>query len=462
MNFIRILLYGTLLIAISAVLSAQENKGPLRLSLKQAQEYALQNNKSILNANLDVEAAKKKVWETTTMGLPQVNGKVSASYILTMPGFYEQFITPSVAEAYNKIPADSRPSDSAKWVNEQVKKALDDMRFSGTFDLTISQLIFSGSYLVGLQASKVYKSLSELNRVKSTQDVLESVSNSYFMVLVARENSFILDSTKQNLEKTLKEISQMNKQGFVEETDVDQINITLTNIKSSLDMIRRQTDLSEKLLKIQLGIELDQPVVLTDSLPDLINAITYDQLLAADLVLDDNVSYQMLEAQVKSSELILKLRKSECLPDIAAFYQHEELLNKKSISFTPPDMVGLSVNIPIFSSGGRWSKIKQAKMDLQKSINTRDQTADLIRLQYYQSKSNLVAAKEKFESDKSNLNLSKKIYDRALIKYQNGIISSTDLAQLQNQYLTAQATYYQSIQNLISEKNKLEKLLTKN
>lgn len=457
MNFFKLLFYGTLLTVFPVLLSAQENTGPLRLSLKQAQEYALQNNKSILNANLDVEAAKKKVWETTTMGLPQVSAAVSAQYILTMPGFFEQFLRPGLEMKY---PLDEPNRDQK--INSDLQKSLDSMRFSGTVDLTVSQLIFSGSYLVGLQASKVYRSLSELNRVKSTQDVMESVSNTYFMALLARENAGILDSTRVNIEKTVNEISAMYQQGFVEETDVDQLNITLTNIKSSLDLIQRQVDISEKLLKIQLGIPLDQQIELTDALNDLIASLTYDQLLLADIMLDDNVSYQMLEAQVKSSQLMLKLRKSETLPTIAAFYQHQELLNNNSISFTPPDLVGLTVSIPIFSSGERWSKIKQAKMELQKSRNTLDQTADMIRLDFYQSKSALISTKEKVASDKSNLDLSRKIFNRALIKYQNGMMSSIELTQVQNQYLTAQSTYYQSIQSLITEKNKLEKLLTKN
>jgi outer membrane protein TolC len=457
MNFFRLLIFGTWLTVFPVIMSAQENTGPLKLSLKQAQEYALQNNNSILNANLDVEMAKKKVWETTSTGLPQISGVVSASYILTMPGLYEQFVRPQI-EA--QVPSDQLNREA--YVNNLVKESLDSMRYSGTLDFTVSQLIFSGSYIVGLQASKVYKSLSELNRVKSVQDVMESVSNTYFMVLVARENALILDSTRLNLEKTYSEMTQMNKQGFIEETDVDQINITLTNIKSSLDLIKRQVEISERLLKIQLGVNIDQPVELTDNLTSLVNTLTYEPLLLAELVLDNNVSYQMLDAQVKSSELLLKLNKSESLPTISAFYQHEELLNNTSITFTPPDLVGLTVNIPIFSSGGRWAKVKQAKMDLEKSKNTRDQTSDMIRLEYFQSKSALVSAKEKFESDKKNLELSKKIYDRSLIKFQNGMISSTDLTQIQNQYLTAQSTYYQSLQNLITEKNKLEKILTKN
>jgi outer membrane protein TolC len=457
MNFFRFLIYGTLLAAFPALMQAQENKEVLSLSLKQAQEYALQNNKSILNADLDVESAKKRVWETTTMGLPQVNAAISSSYILTMPAFFEQFLRPGI-----EMQVDQSTPNRESVVNDLLQQSLDSMRFSGTLDLTVSQLIFSGSYLVGLQASKVYRSLSELNKVKSVQDVMESVANTYFMVQVARENVSILDSTLVNIEKTLHEMTAMFQQGFLEETDIDQLNITLTNIKSSIDLIRRQVDMSEMLLKIQLGIPLEQTLILTDALPSLIESITYDQLLLTELVLDNNVSYQMLEAQVKSSELMLKLRKSETLPTIAAFYQHQELLNSNSISFTPPDLIGVSVSIPIFSSGERWAKIKQAKMELQKSKNTLDQTSDLLRLDYYQSKSAMVSAKEKFESDKKNLDLAKKIYNRALIKFQNGMISSIELTQVQNQYLTAQSTYYQSIQSLITEKNKLEKILTRN
>lgn len=238
MKLLKFLIQGSLLAFIPAILSAQGKTDTLKLSLQQAQEYAMQNNKSILNSILDVESAKKKVWETTAIGLPQISSSVSASYILTMPGFYEQFITPSVASAWSQIPPADRHGDSATFVRDNVKKALDDMRFSGTWDIQVTQLLFSGSYLVGLQASKVYKSLSELNRVKSVQDIMESVTNTYFTVLVARENEMILDSTWRNVEKTLVDITQMNKSGFVEETDVDQMKITLANIKSSLDLIR--------------------------------------------------------------------------------------------------------------------------------------------------------------------------------------------------------------------------------
>jgi outer membrane protein len=434
-----------------------------RLSLNQALEFALTNNQSILNANLDVEAAKKKVWETTAIGLPQASGTYAASYIIEMPGFYKQFMEPSIAAIYPTLQKDpENPIDSATWVKNTLNDQLDDMRFSQTFDLQVSQLVFSGSYLVGLQSAKVYKSLSEMNRVKSQQSVIESVKNSYFSVLIARENKTILDSTYQNLARTLVDMQEFNKQGFIEETDVDQLQITVSTVKTSLDLITRMSDIAEKLLKIQLGLDIDAKVELTDNLASLIDGMAYEQLIMADFAIENNIDYQMLKKSVTVNELLLKLNKAAFLPDIAAFYQYHKDLNSKSISFTPPQMVGLSINIPIFSSGQRYAKVAQAKIELEKSNNNLDQTSNMLKLDYYSSRSALIDARDKYTAEAKNMELAQKIYNRGLIKFKSGVISSTDLTTIQNQYLTAQSNYYQAIQELVSSKNKLEKILSKN
>jgi outer membrane protein len=448
MNFLRI---NLLILGMQFILqtgfgqektSSSIKTDTLKLSLVQAQQFALDNNQSVLNANLDVESARKKVWETTAIGLPQVSGKLAYSYSPELSPNIESFV-----ELFQTlIPGYSAESSS-------------DMKWSTTATLTATQLIFSGSYLVGLQSAKIYKSLSEINQVKSKQDITESVSNSYFNMLIARENHMIVDSTYSNLVKTLSDMQAMGNQGFVEETDVDQMQITVSTVKSSLDMIVRLEDIAEKLLKIQLGINLDTQVVLTDSLNTLVNSLTYDQLLAASFVLDNNISYKALDAQVQVSELLLKLRKTEFLPDLAAYYQYQKEFNDKAFSFTPPHVIGLTMNVPIFGSGSKLARVSQAKIDLMKAKNSRDQAANSLWLSYYDSKSALITAHDKYGTEKKNLQLAKKIYDRALIKYTNGIISSTDLTQIQNQYLTVQSNYYTSLQNLIASKNKLEKLL---
>jgi outer membrane protein TolC len=433
----------------------------LKLSVVQAQQYALDNNRSILNANIDIEMAKKKVWETTAIGLPQVSGKGSFTYTPTLSPIISEFTE------FTNLPLVLWNINNILKVNEQPSPPtsttvnLNDYKWNLTGDISVNQLIFSGSYLVGLQSAKVYKSLSELSQVKSKQDVLESVVNSYFNVLIAHENKSILDSTYQNLLKTLSDTKALGNNGFVEETDIDQLQITVSNVKISLDFITRQQDIAEKLLKLQLGIDLNKPLVLTDELNALIEAMTYDKILMADFVVDDNINYKMLDAQVKVNALILKLHKSEFLPDLSAFYQFEHLFNPNALVFSSPNTIGVTLNVPIFSSGARMSRVGQARLDLEKAKNTRDQNADAIKLDFYTSKSALQNSLDNYHTESSNIHLAKKIYDRAMIKYVNGVISSTDLTTIQNQYLTAQSNYYTAIQNLVTSKNKLEKMLTK-
>lgn len=468
MNLLRVCLFAFGVLWISNPAFTQEKANApakadtLKLSVAQALQFALENNQSILNANLDIEAAKKKVWETTAIGLPQVTGKIGYQYtpeLTAISGFNSLFGWMHDADqalntlqpgnpAFGYIPAPGPPADP------------DDMKWSLAGTVTFSQLIFSGSYIVGLQSAKVYKSLSELNQVKSKHDVLESVNNSYISVLIARENKLILDTTYNLLNKTYADMKAMNGAGFIEETDLDQMQITVSTLKSSLDLITRLADISEKLLKIQLGMSLETPLVLTDSLAPIINTLTIEQLVAADFVLENNVDYKMLDAQVKSYALILKLRKSEFLPDLAAFYQYQKEFNDKAFTFTPPHAIGVQMNIPIFGSGQKLSRVSQAKIDLLKAQNTREQMANNLMLDYYSSKSTLLNAYDKFNTESVNMKLARKIYDRALVKYTNGVISSTDLTQIQNQYLTAQSSYYQSLQDLIAAKSKLQKILT--
>jgi outer membrane protein TolC len=441
----------------------------LKLSVADAQKYALENNKSILNSNLDVEAARKKIWETTAIGLPQASAKGSFQYTPTVSPTVEQFSSLGMLGSW-MYQADhslhtldpGNPNFGYIEPANATQTNPNDLKWSLSGTVTVSQLIFSGSYLVGLQSAKVYKSLSELNQVKSKQDVLESIVNSYFNVLIAHENKMILDSTYANLMKTYADMQAMNKQGFVEETDLDQMQITVSNVKSSLDLITRMESIAQKLLNLQLGIDLDSPVVLTDSLKPFINALTIDQLLLNDFALDNNVNYKMLDAQVKATELLLKLKKSEFLPDLAAFYQYYKEFNSKAFSFNPPHVIGAQLNIPLFSSGQRLAKVSQAKIELYKARNTREQVGNSIKLDFESSKSALLNARDKYQTEASNLQLAKKIYNRSLIKYTNGMLSNIELTQVQNQFLNAQSNYYTALQNLIASKNKLEKILSKN
>jgi outer membrane protein len=408
--------------------------------------------------------------ETTAIGLPQITAGSGFQYTPTLSPTIKQFsglgqLGSWMYAADQSLHNSDKTNPAFGYVpapEPTITVSDADMKWSLSGTVTASQVIFSGSYLVALQSVKVYKSLSDLNWAKSVQDVNESVKNCYFNVLIARENLSILDSTYKNLEKTLDDLREIGKQGLIDQIDVDQMELTVTNLKINLDLVTRLADIAEKYLKIQLGINIDNQIQLTDDLNKLIDQITFENLLAADFVLDNNIDYQMIETQVKTAELLVKLNKTNYLPTVAGFYQYYKEFNDNAFSFTPPHIIGASLSIPIFTSGSNSAKVSQAKIDLLKAQNSHDQLSGAIKLDFYNSKSQLIAAQDKYAANTKNLELAKKIYNNSLIKYKNGMISSSDLTQSQNQYLTVQSNYYISLQELISATSKMEKLLTSN
>lgn len=449
---------------------AAQDSSKTKFSLEEARQWAVENNINVVNALRDIEKAKKKVWETTAIGLPQASGSFAYSYMLKVPESIEQFSSLSNLglwmygadqalfgltqnPAFGNIPNPGEPEESDP----------DDLKTTATLDITVSQLIFSGSYLVGLQASKAYKSLSELAYSKSKTDIIESVSNAYFMVLIAEENKSILDSTYQNISRLLFEIEAMYEQGFVEDTDVDQLRLTAQNIENTTKMLNRQIVLAYRLLKFQMGIELNHNIILTDNLEEILTQINIeDSSPYAAFSLENNVNYQLLESQVKLQELNLKLNKSEYLPTIAGFYMHQENFNENAFTFTPPDLIGLNVSIPIFSSGQRNAKVAQAKIELEKTKDMKFMASQGLMLEYNEAKTAYMTALDKYITEKDNMILSEKIYKKTTIKYKEGMVSSMDLTQVQNQHLQTQSNYFSASMELLNAKTKLEKILARN
>ena len=483
MNTVKLFILVFISICILKLdLHAQTSKrdSVFNLSLKQAQDFASQNSPTMKNANIDMEIAKKKVWETTAIGLPQISGKLSYSYMVTMSSTIEQFSSlSSIGENFGTMYG-MFGAANAQLNNPYITHILDslsslpstsssgsatstnDLRWGLTLDLTATQIVFSGAYLVGLQTSKVFKSLSSIAATKSALDLKQNVASAYYLVLIAGENVRTLDSNYQNTLKLLDEISAINKQGFVEETDVDQLKIAANTLKDALNLLKRQEEIAKNLLKFQMGMDISSNIQLTQSLNEFVEI---DKLAASVLQKFDpktQPDMMLLESQEKLAGLNVKLNKSTCLPDIYAFYTHQENFNDKSFSFTPPDMVGVGMNIPIFSSGSRLVKLKQAKLNLTKTQNSKYQVEQGLILDYEQSKSACINAMEKVKTQKESMDLSKKIYKRTVIKYKEGVASSMELAQANTQFLTNESNYFMAVMELLNSKAKLDKILNIN
>ncbi|MCE1197756.1 MAG: TolC family protein [Marinilabiliales bacterium] len=411
----------------------------LRISLQEARRIALENNANIRNSVIDLEIAKKKIWETTAIGLPHLDSKANYQFLPKVP----------------QLPAGSFGPGSPA-VDLGVKNNL-------LYDITASQLIFNGSYLVGLQAAKTLYEQSNQNKEKVVQDVNESVINSYYMILVAQESLVNLQKNLVNVEKTTEEIREMHKQGFVEGTDVDQLELTANNLKNAISQVKGNLDVSNRLFKIILGLDADKEIILTDDL-NMASGIPQDisGLLGSNFDIEKNIDYRLIKTASTASHLEYKNAIAAYMPVISGFYQHSDKTNKPAFDMSVKDVFGINLTLPIFSSGQRLAAVSQKKLAIAKMDNTRKLMFNNLLMQADQVQIDLKLKFEKFEIQKKSLTLSDEIYQRTLEKYKNGVSSSMDLTTTQNQYLQSLSSYYQSIYDLVTAKTKLEKLYNLN
>ena len=409
----------------------------IALSLLQAQEYALINNLTRRNAAIDVEIARKKVWETTAQGLPQVNAGIDFQYIL------------------NDLPKLTFPGQNGQPVEIEVGE-----KANATYSLSVSQLVFNGPYIVGLQASRAFKNLSENALAKTDQELKARVTSGYLTTLLLKETTAILDSNVASLKKILTETQALQVNGFADKTAVSQVNVSLLLVENSAAETRKQFISVNNLLKLQLGIPDSVEVLLTDRLDEMVNSLNPNAEPSA-FDPNSNIDLKILNNQVKINELQLKLNKSYFLPSISAFVTFQRLHKEPQINFTPTALLGVKATIPIFSSGMRLSKVQQAKLEWMKSLNTYNQTLQQVEINYAEAKTNLSIAWSKYEAQNRNRELAKQVLDEIKVKYSNGLASQTDVIQANDKYLQAVGNYLSAIVELINAKVKIDKITGK-
>ena len=440
------------LLTISFVIHAQTNltKESYSFSLNEAIEHALKNNYAAINAARDIDAAKKKKWETTTIGLPQINASLG----------YQN----NIELQKSLIPAEffgGQPGEFAE--------VAFGTRHNMIGNATVSQLIFNGSYIVGLQSAKVYLQISENAKIKTNQEIREMVVNAYGNVLLANESIAILEKNKTNLEKTLNETTQIFKNGLIEEENVEQLQITLTTIKSAQENIKRQKVIATNMLKLILGITIEKELILTENLNNLaLNNINFE-LSTTTFQVENSIDFKIQENLVQSKKLLLLLEKSNALPSLAAAYnfgynafgnQFQFFTNNQRwLNFSN---VGLSLNVPIFSSLGRSARTQQAKIALEQAKTQMTQVEQSLKLQFEKAKSDYEYSLEQLNTTKSSLTLAERIENKQQIKLKEGLSSSFDLSEAQRQLYATQQNYLQAMLDVINKKASLEKIITKN
>lgn len=418
-------------------------------SLVEAQEYAIQKSYSLQNARTDIEIARKKVSEITSLGLPQINASLSYNNFIDIPT--------------SLIPGEFFGEEPGTFIEVQF-----GTKHNAKFEASASQLIFDGSYIVGLKASRAYLSLSETQLLKSEIEIKESIAQAYSMVLIAEESKIIIDSTLITLKQSLYETREIYKSGFIEDIDVDQLELLVAELETTQIKVARSLELAYNFLKFQMGMEIKNVIILTDDLNDLLSMVDPDKLLNTAFDYNSNVDYRMLKNQERLAYLQLKLEKAAYLPNIVSFLTFQENAQRMDFNFTDGNepwfktsFFGLQMNIPVFSSGSRSSKVKQAQLKIDKLKVADQQLREGLELELTTARVDFYNAFLIHENKVKSLSIAKKIYQKTTEKYKEGISSSLDLSQSYNQFLDSEAKYIESIKELLGAKIKLNKILSK-
>lgn len=436
-----------LLLCFIFTISALAQEGPKAFSLQEAIDFAIENNRTSKNAALDIEAAEKQKWETTATGLPQISAKID----------YQNWLKQQVS----LIPAEffgGQPGQFAE-VEFGTKQTLNAT-------VTLNQKIFDGSYLVGLQSAKVFLEISKNAKEKTDLEIRKSVINAYGNVLLAEESVRILERNIDVLQKNLDETTKIYENGLEEEESVEQLRITLSQIQSQLNNTERLKTLGYQMLNITVGLDINNDTSLTDNLTSLSAANIDLGLLNSSEDVKNTVDYRIAANDTRSQELLLKLEKSKALPTIDAFINGGYSGNGDNFDFLKKEqqwfgssLIGVSMNIPIFSSLGRSAATQRAKINLEKSKNDLKETEQKIMLQIKQAKSNYQFAIEDYEIKKENLQLAERIEQKNQTKFFEGIATSFELRQAQTQLYSSQQEYLQSMLDVINNKAELETVL---
>jgi outer membrane protein len=439
----KLLLSAAILFFITgSSLFAQRDSSELKLSLKEAQDYALMNNRTVIAARQDIAASRVAIWETISSALPSVNASGSFTDNL-------------------KLMTTLLPGDFFGKPGEKVPVTFGSQFNSGA-NVQATMLLFNAPLYVGIETTKLANSLSEKSLVKSEQDTRESVSTAYFLIIVSEESLRILDANIANLKETLKSTRSMYSAGMAEATDVDQMVSNVTLVENARSSMQRTIELNYNLLRFQLGVKPETNIKITETLESLTATINVDALMLQEFDHRQNVNYQLIEGQEQMSSLMLKTQKASVLPTLSGFYSYgtNGMGDKvNDLRWFPNSMTGLQLTVPIFASGQRYSKIRKAQINLDKARTTKEMVTDQLLLQEKQLRYNLVNANMQYKSQRDNVEVSKRVYASMENKYRQGMASSLDLTQANQLYLQSENNYVSALLNLLQTKIALDKLL---
>lgn len=413
-------------------------------SLDEARHYAMDHSYILQNTKLDIVLAQKEVWKTITRGLPQIDGSANYNKFIDLP------VSLIPGEFFGEEPGTYIP----------VKFGQD---YSSDFGFTVSQLIFDGSYIVGVGSSKIYLNLAKQGAEKAAVDIREAVTNAYYLALIGMQNKQIMQDNLTNALKLLKETEAYYENGFREEMDVDQMKILVSNAENEVLKADREINIAKVVLKYTMGYPLQEEIELSDSLSTYVTPLTRaEKNIGFDVT--DHIDYRLATTNYQVSERLLKLEQSAYLPALSGFYSYTKTafgnqanLFKSSVSWFPSSLIGLQLTVPIFNSGKKLLSVQQAKIEREKALNQQRLAETTLQKDYLTAAADMETARERYENDIESHKLAERILTKTKIKFSNGLSSSSEISQFESQYLEAYGAYVASIMQLLQADLQLKK-----
>lgn len=446
--FIYILLFGT-----AQWMTAQQS-----FTLDEAIAYALEHNNNIALQSLEIENAEHVIRETKAIGIPKVNGGVEYNYYYYVPKQpIEDFITPAIygilrqEELINKPIPEARTSEISFVLPHQL-----------TGSISASSLIFDGTYLVGLEASRVYREVARKQVEATKEQIHANVTKAYLNVLITQLNQEVILKNIENVTNSLNEVKAMYNEGFVESLDVDRLQLSLNQLTTQERNLDKLIDLSYNLLKFQMGYPIDEPIQVVQEIDELLVEFEVENLenLAVDPA--NKAQYGLMEVNQRLNRLNVKRYKKGYLPSVSALasmsygLQRKNLFDNDETGFLPTGLVGLRVDIPIYDGGDKSAKIQQAKISIERADLEMEEFKRGMYLEVQNAILTIQNARLNLENKKNTLDMTQNIYDKTQIKFTEGVGSSVEVTQAESALYQAQSDYSSALYQLLEAKVDLE------
>lgn len=415
------------------------------MTLEDAIKYALEHNLDMRLAQINIADADEQIIERRAIGIPQISAGVNYQYFLQIPA--------SVVDISNFDP--NIPEGTFEKLEFGLKNNL-------TASIDMQALLFDASYLTGLRAAKAYRTYVQKDRERVIYEVKNKVIESYLPALILEESKKTLSKNIANLENLLNETRALYKEGFVEQLDVDRLDLSLANLQVELENLDRQKELIYNVLKFQMGYPINDPIVAVDDIDALFVPASEEDLTAA-VNYERRPEIQVLEMGIRLNELNVELNRSGYLPSLAAFGSYQQSAQGNNLFdnpvWVPSAVVGLQLNVPIFDGFEKRAKINRAKLDLEEAISQQTQIKQAISMEIANARTSYINAAQRLESQEKNMKLAEKIYNTTKIKYKEGVGSSLEITQAEQSLYETQQNYIQARYDLLVAKRTLDKAL---